>query len=375
MKVGFVDVILIVLFFQILSLTPFLLFSKNKKGLSNKILGLFLFSKAMCISNFLAFRLFGYTYEFFPHLFYFGSSFTILWGPGIYFYTKSLTNSDFKFGKYDFVHLIPFSIHFIYLFLNFHIYAGGTKRVIISSGGLFSQNAALAIMGLIHLSIFIYLIFSFVTLFKYRINIKNSFSSIDKVNLSWMIFVLTGFSLKWSADVWFYFDQLYSLPADLSLDISRIFLFLFINIIIYKGLRQPEIFAGIIESQPEKKPFLSKALSQQYLEKLNTFMEIKKPFLNPELTLMDLAESVSIPYRALSEVINTELEQNFYDFINSYRIKESQKLLADKDGKFKTVLEVLYEVGYNSKSSFNLAFKKYTGMTPTEFKRLSENNF
>jgi AraC-like DNA-binding protein len=85
--------------------------------------------------------------------------------------------------------------------------------------------------------------------------------------------------------------------------------------------------------------------------------------------LMDLAEQVSIPYRALSEVINNKLKQNFYDFINSYRIHESKKLLSEKTERLKTILEVLYEVGYNSKSSFNSAFKKFTGMTPTEYRK------
>ena len=56
-------------------------------------------------------------------------------------------------------------------------------------------------------------------------------------------------------------------------------------------------------------------------------MEEKKPFLNPDITLMDIAEQVKIPYRALSEVINNKLNQNFYDFINGYRINESKKLL------------------------------------------------
>jgi AraC-like DNA-binding protein len=204
-------------------------------------------------------------------------------------------------------------------------------------------------------------------------NIKNSFSSIEKVNLSWMTFVLGGFSVKWLCDVWYFVNNLMQIPSDVPLVLSRFFLFLFINIIIYKGLRQPEIFSGIIESHPEKDPFLSNSLQQKYIGQLKDYMETNRPHLDPDLTLMDLAEKTSIPYRALSEVINNGLKQNYYDFINGYRIRESQKLLSEKSSKFTTVLEVLYEVGYNSKSSFNAAFKKHTGMTPTEFKKLSTN--
>jgi AraC-like DNA-binding protein len=373
MKVEFVDIILFVLMFQLLSIAPFLLFNKNKRGISNKILAIFILSKALCISNFISFRIFSYTYEYFPHAFFFGSSFTILWGPGIYFYVKSLTKTDFRFRQKDFIHLIPFAVHFLYLFFNFHIYGAETKRILISNNLVFSNDINQLIYGLTHLLILVYLLASFSVLIKYRVNIKNSFSSIEKVNLSWMTFVLGGFSVKWLCDVWYFVNNLMQIPSDVPLTLSRFFLFLFINIIIYKGLRQPEIFSGIIESQPEKKPFLSNSLQQEYISQLKEYMKTNRPHLDPDLTLMDLAEKTSIPYRALSEVINNGLKQNYYDFINGYRIRESQKLLTEKSSKFTTVLEVLYEVGYNSKSSFNAAFKKHTGMTPTEFKKLSTN--
>jgi AraC-like DNA-binding protein len=371
MKVDFIDILLFVLFFQILSLTPFLLFGTNKKGMSNKILAIFLFSKALCISNFLSLRLFDYTYQYFPHAFYFGSSFTILWGPGIYFYTRSLVKTDFKFQKKHIIHLIPFTVHFLYLLFSYHIYGADTKRILISEGRIFSNNFSDWVNGFTHILVFLYVTAAFIALIKYRKDLKNSFSSIDSINLAWMFFVLIGFSVKWSVDVWVYFDFILNVPYDVPLFASRIILLVFVNIIIYKGLKQPEIFAGIIETQKEKRPFLSKTSQQEYLSVLTTYMERSKPYLDPDLTLMDLAEKTLIPYRALSEVINNTLKQNFYDYINEYRIRAAQKLLSERESKFKTVLEVLYEVGYNSKSSFNNAFKKYTGMTPTEFKKLS----
>ena len=348
MKVGFIDIILFVLFFQILSLTPFLLFNNQKKGLSNKILALFLFSKALCISNFISFRLYPYTLEYFPHAFFFGSSFTVLWGPGIYFYTKSLININFKFTRKDLIHLLPFAAHFTYLLFVFHLNGAAAKRELVLNQAVFSPPAAQIILGMIHFIIFIYLIASLKVIINYRSNIKNSFSSIEKINLSWMIFVLAGFSIKWSADVWMYFNGLFGLSEEFPLVISRLALFLFVNIVIYKGLKQPEIFSGILEVQPTKKPFLSKSLEEQYFKKLSAYMEERRPYLNPDITLMDLAEQVSIPYRALSEVINNRLKQNFYDFINSYRIEEAKRQLINEIDSKKTVLEVLYESGFNS---------------------------
>ena len=139
---------------------------------------------------------------------------------------------------------------------------------------------------------------------------------------------------------------------------------------IYKALRQPMIFSDIIvDSKTIKRNNLSKNMLESYTVKLNEYMEKEKPYLDPNLTLMDLSEKTGIPYRSLSEVINLSLNKNFYDYINEYRIIESTKILLDKESKFKTILEVLYNVGYNSKSSFNTAFKKHTGLTPTEYKK------
>jgi AraC-like DNA-binding protein len=99
---------------------------------------------------------------------------------------------------------------------------------------------------------------------------------------------------------------------------------------------------------------------------------MEKPYMDPNINLMDLGQQVGIPHRSLSEVINNALQQNFYDFINSYRVRESERLLKESE-QYKTVLEVLYEVGFNSKSAFHTAFKKTTGMTPTQFKRVNRN--
>jgi AraC-like DNA-binding protein len=98
-------------------------------------------------------------------------------------------------------------------------------------------------------------------------------------------------------------------------------------------------------------------------------MQENKPYRDPELTLEQLATRLSLKPRVLSQVINEIIGQNFYNFINRYRIQEASRLLTNPKDKKITILEVLYEVGFNSKSSFNTLFKKYMGLTPTDFKK------
>lgn len=368
MELDFIEIILIVLFFQLLTLAPFLLFnSKNKK--SNLLLGLFLLAKALCISNFFAFRLKDIFFEYFPHIFYLGSSFTILWGPLLYFYTKSITESNFTFKKQDLLHLIPFIIHFTYFLSVYHLHSADYKRELLELGFVTGTMTHM-IYGYIHASIFIYTILSYRNIFSFRERIRNTFSTLDSIKLSWMLFVLTGFTSKWIFDVWYYIAQIgFDIYPYLPLVFSRIILYIFLFIMIFRGLKQPAIFGGMVHNLEGSKRSLSKSVAEKYVEKLVEYMKKEKPYLDPDLNIMDLSEKIKIPHRSLSEIINKHLNQNFYDFINSYRIKESQRLLIEKSDHSKTILEILYEVGYNSKSSFNTAFKKYVGMTPTQFKQ------
>lgn len=97
-------------------------------------------------------------------------------------------------------------------------------------------------------------------------------------------------------------------------------------------------------------------------------MEREKPYLNPNVSLQDVSAQLSIPLRFLSQVINEYYKKNFFDFINQYRIEEAKKLIRNSANANKKMFAILYDSGFNSKSSFNAAFKKNVGMTPSEFR-------
>ena len=103
-------------------------------------------------------------------------------------------------------------------------------------------------------------------------------------------------------------------------------------------------------------------------------MRAEKPYLDGDLTLQKLAKTLAISPHHLSQTINEQLQQNFIDFINSYRIEEAKRMLVDPARKHYSVLAVSEEVGFNSKSAFNTAFKKHANMTPSEFRKASESN-
>jgi len=117
-----------------------------------------------------------------------------------------------------------------------------------------------------------------------------------------------------------------------------------------------------------EKSALTKDMADEYVRRLIQFMDVAKPYLDPNLTLAKLAGRVSIRTHHLSQVINEQLHEGFFDFINRYRIEEAKRRLCDPSLSHYSIMGVANEVGFRTKSVFNSAFKKRTGMTPSEFR-------
>ena len=128
----------------------------------------------------------------------------------------------------------------------------------------------------------------------------------------------------------------------------------------------------LLQQKLKQKPrtsTLSPDENSQYRVKLRHMMEVEKVYRDPNLTIKTLSSLMVISPRVLSQIINDQLNTNFYEFINQQRIKEAQLLLNTPDTQQKSILDIAYDVGYNSKSAFNRAFKHFTGMTPSEFRK------
>ncbi|MDH5466177.1 MAG: helix-turn-helix domain-containing protein [Candidatus Aminicenantes bacterium] len=226
---------------------------------------------------------------------------------------------------------------------------------------------------MMEVQVIIYIIASLSILYRYRSELKEMFSSIEKIKLSWLYLVLFGFLaahlFHLSKVALTHLNETWRDILSVSTHLVSMFM---AAIVVLKGLTQPELFSGISES-PSGRKYKKTALSDEELERysaiLTSYMESGKPYLDPSLTLGDLARALKIPSHYVSQVLSLRLKENFYNFINRYRIEESKRILSDLSIQKKTVLEVLYEAGFNSKATFNMAFKKHTGMTPTEYVR------
>jgi AraC-like DNA-binding protein len=242
------------------------------------------------------------------------------------------------------------------------------------------------------------MIATFSVLNRYSQAIKDTFSTIDKINLNWLKTITVLTMIVWILGIIIEFLQIFDLNTRFQAT-TPIAIAILIYVMGYLGLRQPEIFAGASEAPPplaeatpplvEEPPHLVEALespespdtkkyersgltktkAEAFHKKLIHLMETDKPFTYSSLKLNQLAKMIGTTPNYLSQVINEECDQNFYDFVNGYRINEAKKMIQDPGNEQVTLLSIAYDVGFNSKSAFNTAFKKYTGMTPSQFRK------
>lgn len=351
-----IDILGIVTAVLLLIFSAFSFVYKKGKTNSHRFLSAFLFVNAVFIIGYLVPEIENTFSVNLRWLGVLGYNFSFLFGPLLYLYTKSITASNFEFNSTYFLHFLPFLI------------------VVLSSfTGL--KVPFLYIYIMMQFQISVYMVVCFVVILNYRKEIKKYFSSIDNLNLTWMLYVVGAFFIMWMIDL-ISFILVSSQLIDAFMERNFVFVSIFINfvfavLIFYKALAHPEIFSGVLKAGPILKYEQSKLTDEkkaEYLNRLEHYFSQRKPFLSPSLTINDVASDLQISSKYISQIINESLHKNFYDFINSYRIEESKRLLRESYNSGKTVLEILYDSGFNSKSAFNAAFKKQTGTTPTSYK-------
>jgi AraC-like DNA-binding protein len=289
-----------------------------------------------------------------------------------------------KWKKKQYLH---FGLSFLYLFLFILSVLLEEKLTKVDKASQPEiDNINYFLCSILSIQVFSYCMIAYKNIIKHQKNILLHPSSIENINLDWLKKISIAVSIMgffWVIDILFQLSENYFL-FDLFTSSLNLLIVLYIShfwsqqeeIYPYTASEKKDINTIIKESNTaeEKK---KKILSDENLEKIKiellVLMEKEKPFLDSEISLVKLAKKINISAHLLSYVINNGCNENFFQFINGYRIKEAQKLILDSNMNHLSLLGIGFEVGFNSKTVFNTTFKKITGKTPSEFKKRSSD--
>ena len=302
-------------------------------------------------------------------------------GPFYYIYCRYLLDKNYSTSFKSALHFLP-SLIVLLMMLPFYSMANEAKISFItglSNNGIMKiPTGQLVFMGTHVIQTVAYIFAAYKFIGKKEEELKQFSSDVFVLKkLEW----LNAFSLYFSIYLLLYFILVVLLTFINSFQIQLDYILLLITsfsiyAIGYSAISNPEIFKAIPEFELQsfesgkKTPVSESRNSNQFpelKEKLLQYMDSNKPYLKSDLKISELADSLAVPYYQLSQLINDEFLVNFYDFINKYRVEEAKKLLIEDRNNYK-ILAVAYEVGFNSKATFNRVFKKFTELTPSEFK-------
>lgn len=309
--------------------------------------------------------------------------FTISLIPLLYLYVRTSINENPRFRKKDLLHfLIPA------IFLLESIIVPGMYEI---EAGMYHDpgmnNINLIYAGISFIYIVVYIVFIFRKIRRHQEELPNLFSfTSSRITFNWIKIVTLLFVLNWVITG-------LSMVINVSIGSQLIDpgLIFFINLalfsfaISYFGFFQPSIFFSPKGSElvPEarqkpvidqdkakyKKSSLTEDKASGYLSRIIVLLEAEQLYLKPDLSIQEISDKLDVPKHYLTESLNTYLGKNFYTLINEYRIKEFKSLASDEKHNHLTLLALAYDSGFNSKSAFNLVFKKQTGETPSQFLR------
>ena len=352
MKIQLVNIIHVLIIWQSLLFALVLISPKYKNKKSNTFLSLILLTLCLhFIYNILYTN--GYFLDFLPA---YSCSYGFLYGPLAFLYIRFQLLKDARFKPIDWLH-----------FLSFMGVLAFTSVGIPVCGVM--ENLVLPMM-------LIYSLFAYWSIIKYQntlpyVSSKHHGAQIKSLKL--MIFMMLAIVVLNMIQMQRSTIEVGTITISMEV-VVQVGILIFVNLIIYQGMKSPHLFQQITTSdiQIDKVNTLSadeKGALEALAEQIEDAMKTHQLYLNPDLNIDTLATFVDASPKAVSQAINQVKGNNFSSYVNYHRIEEAKAQLKDKQHPNLTIKEVMYDVGFNSRSVFNTVFKKQTGFTPSEYKK------
>lgn len=303
----------------------------------------------------------------------------LTYGPFLWLYVGTLTGDVGRITPRQLVHFLPFVLLSV-----FQILLGWAPAPPNPEDSSFSMP--IRVIGAVNLGVLLaYTTAVFVRLSRHDQNLLAHYSELrGNITLGWLKWMTA-----WLSGVFL----LLFLAAFLSIpELLNVHLFALVASILglsFFGLRQSQVFVASADQrkittgsskvsndagQKSKTPRydrsgLTQERAEEIANRLRSYMRAERPYLDADITIEVLAKQISVRRHYLTEVISEYFGKNFYLFVNEFRIEAVKQALSDPTQADRTLLDIAYSSGFNSKSAFNAAFKKLTGTTPSQFRR------
>lgn len=291
------------------------------------------------------------------------------YGPLAYFYLSFLLKLKNDWHRRDIIHAIPLLLYLVYFF--YRLFFSSHFENSWMNTYLHQVFFFLELVAVIQNAAYAY--WCYKTLKKYEATMAESYSTIPQLKYIRIFLALVAvIIILWAYGFVSKYIESLHFTTVLSYNFVWILLSCLTFLFAYFSYFDANILATPLKTGKYEQGYASPDHYSALKNQLETFMSDKKPFLNPQLSLSDLSTQIGANQRDVSRVINEHFGQNFYEFVNSYRIREFKNLVKKDRNKTYTILTLAYDSGFNSKATFNAAFKKRMNITPSEYIQRTE---
>lgn len=301
-----------------------------------------------------------------------------------YFYFRFLATGEKNYRKWDLLHTLPTLFAFIAVIFPYLSEAKTSPNAILTnSHSLTFAQSSFHFIFFQSMAILLYAKLSLYSIFDLKLEVFAAYSNLLEKEKKWLMTTIlgmfivgflgllsTGLGLKAMENPILDFPSITNYIYVFFCAIALSFYW-----ISYKAIQQPELFRPLATFMEKKEKYSHSGMTAEQAALLATslksLMETEALYLEPNLKLTDVANQLNSSPKVLSQLINQHFQQNFYDFVNSYRIAVAKTKLVNPDLVHLSIQGIAFESGFKSKSTFYSLFKKSTGMTPTQFQKSS----
>lgn len=279
--------------------------------------------------------------------------------PSLYLGVLFFTSAGRKLMPKDYLHFIP-AVLFLFLSAPFLLRSLGLTSYsgdIVVTNTVFSRYLGLVVSAGVKVQLLIYWLLAFRLLLQHQRNIR----------LWWLKYLLWGVACMMI--IWY--NQIFNVYA-WGGHFTGAGYFIAVYLIGYFSLKQREMLPqpAVI---PQPQPRLSESEMLGLQARLEALMTDEKVFTDNELGLTQLAQKIDVSIHQLSYLLNKGYGKNFFQYVNSYRVELAKELLLSEQHRHLSVLGIAFEAGFNSKTTFNTAFKKATGLSPSAWQQRAKD--